>query len=84
MRKTEKEKKSNDSFLFYFFMLEKLYFVRKDIWKNLVYIVTFALPFFHVAGYWKCSNTNAHIYNNLFCRRDTSSKIFNIRLDILT
>ena len=31
---------------FYFFIQENLYFVRKHIWKNLVYIVTFALPFF--------------------------------------
>ena len=33
-----------------------MYFVRKHIWKNLVYVVTFVLQVLHVAGYWKCSN----------------------------
>ena len=39
-------KRQSTAFYFYFFVLENLYFVRKHIWKNLVYIVTFALPFF--------------------------------------
>ena len=34
------------AFFFYFFIQENLYFVGKRIWENLVYIVTFALPFF--------------------------------------
>ena len=29
------------------------FLVRKHIWKNLVYFVTFILQVFHVAGYWK-------------------------------
>ena len=33
-----------------------MYFVKKHIWKNLVRSVAFVLQFFHVAGYWKCSN----------------------------
>ena len=41
MRKSQKT-----AFYFYFFIKENLYFVRKLIWKNLVYIATFALPFF--------------------------------------
>ena len=49
------------AFYFYFFIYENLYFVRKHIWENLLYIVAFALPFFCLAGYWKCSNINAHI-----------------------
>ena len=39
-------KSQTTAFYFYFFIYENLYFVRKHIWKNLVYIVTFALPFF--------------------------------------
>ena len=42
-------------FYFHFFMQKNLYFVRKYIWKNLVYIGTFVLQFFRVAGCWKCS-----------------------------
>ena len=33
------------------FKNENKYFVRKHIWKNLVYIVTFVLQLLHVAGY---------------------------------
>ena len=58
-------------FLLLLFIWEILYFVRKHIWKNLDYIVTYALPFFHVARYWKYSNTNAHIDIHWFCRRHT-------------
>ena len=66
------EKKANNSFFyFYFFIQENFYFLRKHIWKNLIYIVTFALSLFHVAGYCKCSNTNVHIYIHQFCRRHT-------------
>ena len=43
-RKTRNKTKSNSNkkyfFYFYFFALEKLYFVRKLIWRNVVYIVT--------------------------------------------
>ena len=45
-------KSQTTAFYFYFFIQENLYFVIKHIWKNLVYIVTFALQFFHVAGYF--------------------------------
>ena len=38
------------------FYIKKLYFARKHIWKNIVYIVTFVLQFFRVADYWKGSN----------------------------
>ena len=41
---------------FYIYFLGKFIFCRKRIWNNLVYTVTFALQFFRVAGYWKCSN----------------------------
>ena len=36
--------------------LEKIYFIRKHIWKILVYIVTFVLQFLRLAGYWKAIN----------------------------
>ena len=38
------------------FKNENKYFVRKHIWKNLVYIVTFVLQLLHVAGYSKSSD----------------------------
>ena len=41
---------------FFTLTLEKFIFCRKHIWKKLIYIVTFVLQFFSVAGYWKCSN----------------------------
>ena len=72
-RKMRNEKNSNNSFVsFTFFILGNLYFVRKHIWRNLADIVTFPLPFFHVAGYWKCSNTNANIDIHWFCTCHTS------------
>ena len=64
-------KKSNNSFLLFAFLYRKISTSLENIWKNLVDIVTFALPFFHVAGYWKCSNTNAHIDIHWFCRGHT-------------
>ena len=56
MRKNQKTTINNFFFYFYFFILKILYFVRRRIWKNLVYVVTFVLQFFRVAGYWKKSN----------------------------
>ena len=50
-------------FLFLIFYIEKFILFRKNIWKNLVYIITFVLQFFCVAGYLKRSseNTNTHL-----------------------
>ena len=39
-------KSQTTAFYFYFFKQKNLYFVRKHIWKILIYIITFALPFF--------------------------------------
>ena len=40
--KNEKKLYNNNIFFyFYFFIYKNLYFVRKHIWKSLVYIVTF-------------------------------------------
>ena len=55
------KKSQTTAFLLLFFYIGKLVFVRKRIWKNLVFTVTFALSSFHVAAYWKCSNTNDNI-----------------------
>ena len=38
------------------FLYRKFYNLFENIWKNLVYIVTFALQLLYVAGYWKTSN----------------------------
>ena len=54
-KKAKNEKKSNSNnkcFLYsYFFRTKKKYFVLKHNWKNLVYVVTFVLQLFRVAGY---------------------------------
>ena len=53
----EKEKrtmrKSQTAVINIFFLL--LCFVKKHIWKNLVYIITFVLQFFYVVDYRKWS-----------------------------
>ena len=64
------DKKSNNSFFTFTFFYKKIYILSENIPVK-TYIVTFALPFFHVEGYWKCSNTNAHIDIHWFCRRHT-------------
>ena len=48
-KKKKKNEKNSKKSLFNFTFLHS-YFVRKHIWKNLVYIVTIALPFFFT---WK-------------------------------
>ena len=55
--KKEKEKwkigkSQTTAFLILLFYIGTFTFVRKHIWKNVVYIGSFALPFFHVGGYW--------------------------------
>ena len=46
-----KVKQQQQFFFALLFYTEKMVFVRKYIWKNLVYIFTFVLQFFHMAGY---------------------------------
>ena len=43
-------------FLLLLFYIKNIYFVRKHIWKNLVFIAKIVLKFFRVADNWKCSN----------------------------
>ena len=81
------EKKSNNRFFTFTFLYRKIYILLENMYlENLVCIATFVLSFFHEAGYWKCSNANAHIDIHWFCRRHTSlrSKILGNRLGILT
>ena len=49
-RNTSKKAKNKKNSLL-LFKNEKKHSVRKHIWKNLVYIVTFVLQLLHVAGY---------------------------------
>ena len=67
------------------FYTEKIMFVRKYIWKNLVYIFTFVLQFFGMAGYWKCSNKTSTTIQICIDLLDTGlrQKILDDRLDIL-
>ena len=73
----EKEKKMRKSqttiniFLFLLFCSKNLYFVRKYIWKNLLYFVTFLLQFLCVASCWKFSNIDIDMQWS--CRRHTST-----------
>ena len=64
--KKEKEKRKmrksqtivTNTFVLLLFYVESFIFcyITYYILLYLVYIVTFALPLFHVTGYWKCSN----------------------------
>ena len=78
-------KKSNTRFFTFTFLYRKIYILLENTYlENLVCVVTFALPLFHVAGYWKCNNTNAHIDIHWFCRRHTSiqkTSYFNVDFD---
>ena len=78
-------KSQTTAFYFYFFIQENLYFVRKHIWKNLVYIVTFALRFFltwQVIGN-AVTPTPIQIFIG-FADAILQSKILDNRLGILT
>ena len=72
------------TFFFYFFIQENLYFVGKRIWENLVYIVTFALPFFDVVGYGKSVTPTPIQIVIGFVDAILPSKILDNRLRILT
>ena len=70
-------KSQTTAFLLLLFHIRKFIFFQKIYLKKLslyCYICTqfILLHFFHVAGYWECGNTNAHIDIHWFCRRHTS------------
>ena len=77
-------KSKTTAFLLLLFYIGKFIFCQKTYLENVVYIVTFGLPFFHMEGYWKCSNTNAHIDIHWLFRRHTSIQKLGNRLGILT
>ena len=52
-KKREMRKNQTTAFYFYFFIQENLYFVRKHIWKNIVYTATFALRLFLRGRLWE-------------------------------
>ena len=66
-------KSQTTAFLLLLFHTGKFIFCQKThLVKLNLYCYTFALLFFHVVGYWKCSKTNSHIDIHWFCRRHTS------------
>ena len=52
-------------FLLLIFYIEKFILFRKNIWKNLVYIITFVLQFFCVAGFWNAVMKYQHPFSSL-------------------
>ena len=57
MKNEKKSKNKNKYFFTFTFLYRKIYILLENIFgKNLVYITTFVLQFFHVPGYWKCIN----------------------------
>ena len=59
-KRKRKTKNSNQNLFSRFFVYKnicmEIYFVRKHIWKSLVYIVTFVLKSFWMVVYWRFSN----------------------------
>ena len=91
--RSQRRKKNIEQIFFHldFFIWKNLYFVRKHIWKNLVktyiskiYILTFVLQCFLVAGYCKCSAPTPRKICTGFVDAVLRPKILGNRLDILT
>ena len=83
--KRKNEKISNNTLLTFTFLYRKIHILLENISeKKLIYTITLEIQFSHVEEYWKCSNTNAHIDIDWFCRRHTSIQKRGNRLGILT
>ena len=84
MRKSQNNNKH--FFYFYFFIKKNLYFVRKYIWKSLIYIVNLYYSFFCVEGSCKYGNKTPTFTKICIGLVDAVllPKIFGNRLDILT
>ena len=85
MRKSQDNNKH--FFYFYFFIKKNLNFVRKYIWKSLIYIVKSVLKsFFCVEGSWKYGNKTPTFTKICIGLVDAVllPKIFGNRLGILT
>ena len=66
------KKRQTTAFLLLLFYIGKLIFCQKTYLKKLsLYCYIRIAVFFYVAGYWKCSNTNANIDIHWFCKRHT-------------
>ena len=67
-------KSQTTAFLLLLFYIGKSIFFQKTYLEklSLYRYICYILPFFHVAGYWKWSNTNAHLDIHWFYRRYTS------------
>ena len=85
-------KSQTTAFLPLLFYIGKLIFCqdlyRKTYLKKLNLYCYIRIAVFHVAGYWRCSNTNANIDIHWFCRRHNSvqntwqqTKYFNVDFD---
>ena len=75
-KEKKNEKKLSNSSLLLLFYIGKFIFCQKTYLEKLglycyIYFTVFCF-FFHVAGHWKSSNTNAHIDIHCFYRRHTS------------
>ena len=82
-------RKSQTTAFYFYFLYRKIYILLENKFGKTQFILLHLLyHFFHVAGYWKCINTNAHIDVHWFCRRHTSiqntrqqSWFFNVDFD---
>ena len=81
-------KSQTTAFLSLLFYIGKLIFCQKTYLKKLSLYCYIRIAVFHVAGYWRCSNTNANIDIHWFCRRHNSiqnawqqTKYFNVDFD---
>ena len=66
-------KSHTTAFLLLLFLYRKTYILFENIFEETQFILLHShCCFFHVAGYWRCSNTNANIDIHWFCKRHTS------------
>ena len=65
-------KSHTTAFLLLLFLYRKTYILFENIFEETWFILLHShCCFFHVAGYWRCSNTNANIDIHWFCKRHT-------------
>ena len=82
-------KSHTTAFLLLLFLYRKTYILFENIFEETQFILLHShCCFFHVAGYWRCSNTNANIDIHWFCKRHTSiqntwqqTRYFNVDFD---
>ena len=81
-------KSQTTAFLHLHCYIGKFKFYQKTYLKKLSLYCYIRIAVFHVAGYWRCSNTNANIDIHWFCKRHTSiqntwqqTRYFNVDFD---